>query len=111
MKVKKYFSGRQRYWCIRMLAIVFFDHLSCGLTAAVMTPSRRTDEIKQTILQGTCFCSLSEKFAPGLEGYDDRIECSHIPGKTILRPFLFLEKSAEQPVPDDQYATVIPIQV
>src|SRR6187402_1616648 len=82
----------------RMFPVVYLDQFPGGLAAAVMAPARRFEKIEAAIFYGARPDRLLYQFAPGLEGYDKRIEGADITGETILRRLFFRRKGLKDPV-------------
>jgi len=99
------------YWLLRMLPVVLLYKLSRGSGAAVVAPAGGLDKIKKSVLQAAGVHGLFEQFHPGLQGYDKRIESPDVAGKAIFRSALLRSEGPEDPVPDDQYTTMVPVEV
>jgi len=99
------------YWLLRMLPVVLLYKLSRGSGAAVVAPAGGLDKIKKSVLQAAGVHGLFEQFHPGLQGHDKWIERPDVAGEAIFRSTLLRGKSPEEAVPDDQYASMVPVQV
>lgn len=89
----------------------FFYHLPGGLAAPVMAPAGWFDKILQGISDGTRMRHFPEQITPFFKGNDKRVMGLNVFGKAIERPFFFCFESTEEPVPDDQDAGMILIEV
>jgi len=95
----------------RMLPVIVIYQLPGGLAAAVMTPAGWFEKEEDPIFDRPRPARLPDQLTPGLKRHDDRIEGADITGKPVLWWLRFGSKSAKDPVPDDQYAAMVPVQV